>query len=239
MSDDREESQYRMLHALSHSSLQESDENFKLHLQFPRTVERDKLPSLETLSHLEECSIQPAETFDGQEHKAKYQDLPTFGMSDSSKGVSDIGEENLQRSNKSNDRFIEHVEAVSQDSAIDIKHSQCINYQHGVCSSSPDLQSSECNVSAAPFSSLESPRNRRDQPCGLPLDTTASEFSMRSQNSLMLDQYAMAEANDSQPLPLVSFELQHIESQTNLESILPISVSISLLIFSNLMIVCI
>lgn len=229
-SDDREGSQYRVLHELSDSPLQENDEKFQVHFQFPHSVERDKLPSLETSSSLDQTSILLGETIDGkeQEQVAKYQNFPTFGTRDSCKGVSNNGKEKLQHPNKSNDWLDENVEAMSRKSAIDIKHYQCINYQHGVSSSSPDLQSSECNASAAPFISLESTRNPREQPHGLPVDTTTFEFSMRSQNSSMHHQYVMPETKDRQPFPNCSFELQPIESQTDIESIQPISVRISL-----------
>ncbi|XP_061337550.1 uncharacterized protein LOC133284531 [Gastrolobium bilobum] len=222
-SGDRKGSQYRILHTLSDSTLQENDKNYKVHLQFPRSVERDKLPSPETSCSYEEFSVQPGEIIDGKEHVAKYQNFPTFGMTDSCKRAPGIGKDNLQRAEKSNDWFEENVGDMSRGSAIDLKHSQYINYQNVVCSSSPDLHSTESHVSAAPFNSLESTRNSRKQPHGLPLDTTASEFSIRSQNSSMHHQYAMLETKDNQPLPPVSFELQPIVSQTDKESIPPIS----------------
>ncbi|KAL1294877.1 hypothetical protein HN51_055716 [Arachis hypogaea] len=202
--DDRAGPHYRMLHVNSESSLLESEENLKVHLQFPPSVERDKLISPETSSHLEECPSQPR--VDWQEHEPKYHNLPISGMSHCRKGLTHIGKENLQHVGKNNAQFDE----------------QCINYQHGFCSSSPDLQSSECNVSVAPFSSLESPRNWRDQPHGAPLDRTASEFSIRSQDSSLHNQYATPEA-DNRPLSLVSFELQPIDSHASQESVLPIS----------------
>ncbi|KAK7268661.1 hypothetical protein RIF29_21366 [Crotalaria pallida] len=221
--DDREGSQYRMLNAHSDPPLQENDEKSKVQLQFLHNVERDKLPSPETSSSLEQCSILPGEIIDGKEQVAKYQNFPTFEMTDSCEGVSNIGKEKLQHADKSIDWFDENAEGMSRKGATDVKHSRCINYQHGVCSSSPDLQGSECNISAAPFSSLESPSIQREQPHVLPLDTTASEFCMRSQHSSMHHQYAMTETKDGQPFPLGYYELQPIESQTNIESILPIS----------------
>lgn len=228
VSDDREGSQYRMLHALSDSTLQENGDNYKVRLQFPLNVDRDKLSSLETSSSLEECSTQPGKMIDGKEHLAKYQNLPTFGVTDSCKRLPEISKENLQCADKSIDWFDEKVGVMSQD-----RHLQYIYYPHGACSSSPDLQRSECNVSAPPFISSESTRNMMEQPQGIPLDTIASEFSMRSQNSSMHHQYAMSETKDNQPPPSSSFELQPIESQTNTKSILPISVSISPLIYQT------
>ncbi|OIW01754.1 hypothetical protein TanjilG_03892 [Lupinus angustifolius] len=221
VSNDRDGSQYRRLRSPSGSPLQEIVEKSQVHLQFPHRVERDKL--LETSNSSEQCPILPGETIDWKEQVGMYQIFPTFGMADSCKGASNNGKEKLQNKDKSNDWFDENVESLSRKCAIDIKHSQCMNYQHGVSLSSPDLQSSECDVSAAPFSSLESARNPREQPHGLPLEITGSEFSMRSQMSSMHDQYAMPETKDGQPFPLGSYELQHIESQTKNESILPIS----------------
>ncbi|KAH1139036.1 hypothetical protein AAZX31_10G182200 [Glycine max] len=212
-SDVREGSWYRMLHAHSDSTLKENDENYKVHLQFPLSVERDNLPSLKNSSSLEECSIQPGEMIDRKEHLAKYQNLPIFGKTDSF-NVSEIGKDILQLADKSNDFFDENAGAMSQDNAIDLKHLQYIYSSHGVCSSSPDFQSSECNLSTASFISLESTRNLR----GKPLDRTASEFSRRSQYSSMVHQYAMPETKDGQPLLPCSFE-----SQTDRGSILPIS----------------
>ncbi|TKY51800.1 phosphorylation protein [Spatholobus suberectus] len=246
-SDVREGSQYRMLHAHSDSTLKENDENYKVHLHFPLSVERDNLPSLKNSSSLEECSIQPGRIIDRKEHLAKYQNLPIFGMIDSFQRVSEIGKESLQHADKSNDFFDTNVGAMSRVNAIDLKHLQYIYSPHGVCSSSPDLQSSESTASfislesarnlrgqphglpldrtASEFSmrsqnsSIESTRNLRGQPHGLPLDRTASEFSMRSQNSSMYHQYAMLETKDSQQLLPGSFVLQPIESQTDKESI--------------------
>ncbi|KAL5195634.1 Serine/threonine-protein kinase EDR1 [Glycine soja] len=216
-SDVREGSRYRMLHAHSDSTLKENDENYKVHLQFPLSVERDNFPSLKNSCSLEECSIQPGKTIDRKEHSAKYQNLPIFGMTDSF-NVSEKGKEILQHADNSNDFFNENVGAMSQDNSIDLKHLQYIYTPHGVCSSSPDFQSSECNLSTASSISLESTRNLRGQPHGLSLDRTASEFSTRSQNSSMHHQYAMPETKDGQPLFPGSFE-----SQTERGSILPIS----------------
>ncbi|RDX58455.1 Serine/threonine-protein kinase EDR1, partial [Mucuna pruriens] len=222
-SDVREGSRYRMLHAHSDSTLTENDENYKVPLQFPPSVKRDNFPSLRNSSSLEDCSMQPGEIIDSKEHLSKYQNLPIFGMTDSFRRVSEIGKESLQRSDKSNDFFDVNIGAMSPDNAIDFKHLQYIYSSHGGCSSSPDLQSSECNASTASFISLESTRNLRGQPHGLPLDRTLSEFSTRSQNSSMNHQYVMSEIKDSQPFLPGSFELQPVESQTNTESIPPIS----------------
>ncbi|MED6198150.1 hypothetical protein PIB30_063284 [Stylosanthes scabra] len=199
-----------MLHVVSESSLQENEEKLKVHLQFPLSVERDKLVSPETSSHLEERP--PQLRVDWQEHEPKYQNLPISGMSPSGKGLTHIGKENMQHVGQNNVRFDEHVEAISQ---------QCINYQHGFCSSSPDLQGSECSVSAAPFSSLESPSNWRVQPHGAPLDRTAFEYSIRSQDTSLHKQYATQ--GEGSQLSFVSFELQPTESQASMESVLPVS----------------
>nr|KYP60733.1 putative serine/threonine-protein kinase DDB-G0267514 [Cajanus cajan] len=212
-----------MLHACSNSTLKENDENYKAPLQFPLGVKRDNLPSPKNSSSLEECSLQPGEIIDRKEHLSKYQNFPIFGRTDSYKRVSEIAKERLQRADKSNDFFDENIGAMSQDNAIDLKHIQYIYSPHGVCSSSPDLQNSECDVSTASFIPLESPRNPRGQPHGLPLDRTTSELSMRSQKSSIHHRYSMSETKDSQSLLPGSFELRHIESLTDKESTLPIS----------------
>ncbi|XP_020222698.1 uncharacterized protein LOC109805125 isoform X2 [Cajanus cajan] len=222
-SDFGEGSCYRMLHACSNSTLKENDENYKAPLQFPLGVKRDNLPSPKNSSSLEECSLQPGEIIDRKEHLSKYQNFPIFGRTDSYKRVSEIAKERLQRADKSNDFFDENIGAMSQDNAIDLKHIQYIYSPHGVCSSSPDLQNSECDVSTASFIPLESPRNPRGQPHGLPLDRTTSELSMRSQKSSIHHRYSMSETKDSQSLLPGSFELRHIESLTDKESTLPIS----------------
>lgn len=218
MSDDKEGSQYRLLHALSDSTLQENDENYKCLLQFPPSVEKES--SLEISRSLEECSIQPGEISDMSESRGNYPNSPTFGITDSCKRLSKFSKENLHCADKSTDWFEEKVGAMSQD-----RHLQYIYFQHGASSSSPDLQSTECNAHAAPFVSSQSTRNMTEQPHGIPLDTVASEYSMRSQNSSMHRQYAPSETSGSQPSPLGSFELQPMESQTNTESVPPISVS--------------
>ncbi|XP_073224206.1 uncharacterized protein [Cicer arietinum] len=205
VADDRDVSQYRMLHALSDSTLLENSENYRGHLQFPLNVERDKLSSLETSSSLEECSIQTGEVSDGKDRTALHQNLSAFGMTDNFQRLSDIRKENLQCADQSTDWFDEKVGAMPQ-------HLQYIYYQHGACSSSPDLQNSEYNVSAAPFVSSQSTRSMTEQPHGIPFDTIASEFSVRSQNSSMDHQYAVSETKDRQPPPSGS-----------LESVLPIS----------------
>jgi len=215
-SDDRNVSQYRMLHALSDSTLLENSENYKGHLQFPLNVERDKLSSLETSSSLGECSVHVGEINDGKEHMLLHQNLPTFGTSASFKRLSEIGKENLHRKDKSTG--YEKVGVIP-------KHLQYIYYQHGASSSSPDLQSSECNASAAPFISSQSTGSMTEQPHGIPLDTIASEFSMMSQNS-STHQYDVSETIDGQPPPPGSFELRPTESQTDTESTLAISVRI-------------
>ncbi|KAL2325031.1 hypothetical protein Fmac_024089 [Flemingia macrophylla] len=217
-SDFGEGSRYRMLHACSDSTLKENDQNYRVPLQFPLGVTRDNLPSPKYSSSLEECFLQPQELIDRKEHLSKYQNFPNFGMTDSFKRVSEIGKERLQCADKSNGFFDENIGAISQDNAIDLKHIQHIYSPHGVCSSSPDIQSSECS-----FMSLESTGNLRGQPHGLPLDRTTSEFSMRSQKSSMHHQYSMSETKGCQQLLPGSFELQHIESLTDKESILPIS----------------
>ncbi|XP_047168753.1 uncharacterized protein LOC124837438 isoform X1 [Vigna umbellata] len=212
-SDPREGSRYTMLHAHSDSTLNENDENSKAHLLFPRNVERDNFPSRKNSSHLEEYSLQPGEIIDRKEHLAKYQNLPIFGMTDSYKKVLDIGKENLQHAEKNNDFFGE------TNNAIDFKHLQHIYTPHGVCSSSPDLQRSECNASTESFVSLESPINLRGQTSVVQLDRATSELSMRSQNSSkMHHQYPMSVAKDSQPLFPGPFK-----SQKDKESSLPIS----------------
>jgi len=225
-SDLREGSRYTMLHARSDSTLNENDENYKLHLQFPRNVERDHFPSRKNSGHLEECSLQPGEIIDRKEHLAKYQNLPIFGMTDGYNKVLEIGKESLELAEKNNDFFDAKVGAMSPDNAIDFKHGQYIYSPHGVCSSSPDLQRSECSASTESFVSFESTKNLRGQTSVLPLDRTTSEFSMRSRNSSMHHQYAMSVAKDSQPLFPGPFK-----SQTDKESSLPISVSVSLLNF--------
>ncbi|XP_027365659.1 uncharacterized protein LOC113872358 [Abrus precatorius] len=218
-SDNIEESQYRILHACSDSTLQENDENYKVQLQLPLSVERDKLPSPKNSSSLEESSIHPGEINDKKQNLAKYQNLPIFGITDSFKSVSDISKASLQCADKSNDLFGENVGPMSQESVIDLKHLQYIYSPRGVGLSSPDLQSSKYNVSTALILSLESSRNLRGQSHGLPFDPTASEFSMRSQNSSMQYQYGMSETEDNQLLPPGSFELQPIGSQTDIELI--------------------
>ncbi|PNY11597.1 serine/threonine protein kinase [Trifolium pratense] len=216
VSGDRDVSQYKMLHTLSESTLLENNENYKGHMQFPFNVERDKLSSLETSSSLEECSIQPGEINDGREHMALHQKPPTFGMTGSCKRSSEIGREKLQHANKSVDWLDEKVGSMPQ-------HLQYIYYQQGACSSSPDLQSIECNASAAPFIPSLSTRSIEEQPHGIPLDTLASEFSMRSQNSSMHRQFIVSETKYGHPPPLDSFELRPTNSLLITESVLPIS----------------
>ncbi|KAK7278550.1 hypothetical protein RJT34_23580 [Clitoria ternatea] len=208
-SKNREGSYHKILPVRSDSILPDNDENYKVPLQFPLSVERDKFLSPKYSSSLEECSIHPGERFDQKEHLAKYKNFPVFGMTNNFKRISDIGKESFLCA-ESYDLFEENVRAMSRDSAADLKHSRCFYSPHVY--SSPDLQSSECNVSTAPFFSLESTRNLCDH--GLPLDTTACEFSIRSQKT---------ESKDSQLLPPGSFEIQPIESQTSIESILPVS----------------
>lgn len=222
-SDVREGSQYRMLQVRSELTLRGNDENYKVHLQFPLSAEIDNLPSPKNSGSLEECSIQPGEIIDRKEHFYKYQNLTIFGMTDSFKSVSEMGKESLQRADKSNDFFDKNVGALSRDNAIDLKHLQYIYSPHVGCSSSPDLQSCECNASTSSFMSVESTRNLRGQPHGLPLDRTTSDFSIRSQNSPMHHGYAMSDTKDSQPLFPCSFELQPIGSQSDTDSIPPIS----------------
>ncbi|XP_057427794.1 uncharacterized protein LOC130721080 isoform X2 [Lotus japonicus] len=218
VSDGREGSQYRILHALSDPILEENDENYKVRMPFPPNAERDKMSSWETSSSLEECSIQPGEIANRKEHVAQYQNFPTFGMADSFHRVSEIGKENMQRADKSTNWFDEKLGPMSQD-----KNLQYIYYPHGVCSSSPDLQSDECNVSAGPYNSSESTSNMTEQSHGLPLDVISSQFSMRSQNSSTHHRYSMSEPKDSQPLHPGSSELQPVESQTEIESMPPVS----------------
>ncbi|XP_058770205.1 uncharacterized protein LOC131643877 isoform X1 [Vicia villosa] len=216
VSGDKDVSQYRMLHALSDSTLLENSENYKGHLHFPLNVERDKLSSLGTSSSLEECSMQPEEISDGKERTVLHQNWPTFGMTDSCKRLSEIGKENLQCAGKSTDWFVEKVGAVPPQL-------QYIYYQHGACSSSPDLQSSECSDSAASLISSHLARCMTEQPNGIPFDTIASEFSMISQSSPMHHQFAVSETKDGQPPPRGFFEIPPIDPQTDTESVLPIS----------------
>ncbi|WJX13792.1 hypothetical protein P8452_04145 [Trifolium repens] len=216
VSGDRDVSQYKMLHTLSDSTLLENNENFKGHTQFPFNVEREKLSSLDTSSSFEECSIQPGEINDGREHMALHQNPPNFGMTDSCKRLSEIGREKLQHANKSVDWLDEKIGPTPQNL-------QYICYQHGACSSSPDLQSSECNASAAPFIPSQSTRSITEQPHGIPLDTIASEFSMRSQNSSMHRQFIVSETKYGHPPPPDSFELRPTNSLVVTESVLPIS----------------
>ena len=208
-------SQYRMLHTLSDSTLMENSENYRGPLQFPLNVERDKFSSLETSSSLDECSIEQGEISDRKEHMALHQNFPTLGMSESFRRMSEIGKENLQSADRGTDRFDEKVGVMPQ-------HLQYTYYQHGACSSSPDLQSSACNASTAQFISSHSTASMIEQPSGIQLATIASEFSMRSQNKSMHHQYDVSETKEGQPPPSETFELQPIDNQTDTESVLPI-----------------
>lgn len=218
VSNDRDVSQYRMLHALSDSTLLENSENYKGQLQFPLNVERDKLSSLETSSSLGECSVHLGEINDGKERMILHQNLPTFGTSTSFKRLSEIGTENLHCKDK-------NIGWLNEKVGVMPKHLQHIYYQHGASSSSPDLQSSGYNASAAPFISSQSIGSMTEQPHGIPLDTIAYEFSVTSQNS-STHQYDVSETKDGQPPPPGSFELRSTESQIDTESTLAISVSI-------------
>ncbi|KAK7391586.1 hypothetical protein VNO78_20003 [Psophocarpus tetragonolobus] len=146
-SDVREGSRYRMFHARSESRLKEKDENYKIQLQFPLSLERDNLLSPKNSISSEGCSIHPGEIFDRKDHLANYQNLPIFGMADSFKRVSEIGKESLQHVEKDNDFFDKNVGAMPQGNTMDLKHLQYIYSLHGFFSSSPDLQISESNVS--------------------------------------------------------------------------------------------
>lgn len=236
---DREASNCRLLHAISDPLLQRSDRSFEDHMQPSFGVKGKISPSQKISSSYREKPLLQEEIIEGKDQVAKSQILSSFGMTNSCKGILDPGQEKLFHADNSNafsDEIVRYYERSTQvtphTNVLDFKDLEYINGQPGACLSSPELQSSECNLSTS-SSYLESTRNLGEQLHGLQLDTTGADFFMRSQTSIIYHQFAMPETKNSQQFPLDSSDSQLIETQTDLASILQDSVSIFLWEFVN------
>ncbi|KAF7837346.1 Serine/threonine-protein kinase EDR1 [Senna tora] len=225
---DRGGSYSRLLHAISDPLLQKSDECFENHLQPSPAVKGNVSPLVEISSSFRETPLLQGEIIDNKVHRDEYQILPHFEMIDKCKGILDPSPEILLCADNNNacsddiERFFEgSTEATLHDNIFDFKDLDYINGKQGACLSSAELQSSEFNLLASP--NFESTINLREKPHVLQLNTTASDFLMRSQTSTMYPQFTMLETESNQTFPLGSSNLQHIATQNDKESILLIS----------------